>query len=239
MAKQDYPYYVYEHYYEENGQEFIFYVGKGKNKRAWSKRRHIDWINIIHLHSEYKVRFIAYFKKESDSLKFEIDKIAEYRTLKYPLVNKTKCGESSGIPWTIDRRQKIQDTWEQKRLNGFKGHGKGKRAKVKLREIKKFQAYSRKLLGSTSVVWNKGKIDLIPWNKGKKTGKIPWNKGKHTGIGEDNGFFGKNHTYDSKLKMRKPKGKTKISKIITCKYCGKSGRPSLITRHHNNNCKHQ
>lgn len=48
---------------------------------------------------------------------------------------------------------------------------------------------------------NKGRS---PWNKGVKTGYIPWNKGiKRPEItGENNPFYGKKHTEETRAKMR-------------------------------------
>jgi len=42
----------------------------------------------------------------------------------------------------------------------------------------------------------------IPWNKNKKGLQSAWNKGLKTQSGEDNNFYGKHHTKESKQKIR-------------------------------------
>lgn len=67
-------------------------------------------------------------------------------------------------------------------------------------------------------------------------------------LGELNGMYGKNHTEETKEKMRKPKSeetkeKMKISQLLTpivkCDFCDTIGRISIMKRWHFNNCKYK
>jgi hypothetical protein len=76
--------------------------------------------------------------------------------------------------------------------------------------------------------WNKGISNGYTTSGSFKKGNIPWNKGIPT---EQQTWYGKNHTEESKLLMRKPKEKTE------CPYCSKIGGISQMKRWHFNNCK--
>lgn len=70
------------------------------------------------------------------------------------------------------------------------------------------------------------------------------NNGMYGKIGELNPFYGKQHSEDTKQKMRKPKSKEAIQRykeavrpIGICPHCGKSGHLAIMKRWHFDKCK--
>lgn len=88
-------YYVYEWYIVETGE--VFYVGEGKNKRCKTVRkgdRTQEFLDIYHSNKcNYRILFNELTQQEAWDL--EIETIAKYKELGYPLVNVStggKCG---------------------------------------------------------------------------------------------------------------------------------------------------
>jgi len=78
----------------------------------------------------------------------------------------------------------------------------------------------------------------ISGNKKRKGEKRPWQSGSNNHfygvrmVGEANHFFGKKHSEESLVKMRKPKT------IYVCSHCNKKvGGEANLKRWHNDNCK--
>ena len=64
-------YYIYAHTRNDTGK--IFYIGKGKLRRAWEKsNRNKYWRNITNKVS-YSIEILAYFDSEHEALKQEIN----------------------------------------------------------------------------------------------------------------------------------------------------------------------
>ena len=95
-------YYVYVHRRLTDGQPF--YVGKGKNGRAWAfSGRSQYWENIVKKHG-YSVDLVFSELTESDAFQCEVDTILEFKYFGYPLCNMTNGGEGlSGFKWTPDQ----------------------------------------------------------------------------------------------------------------------------------------
>ena len=80
-------FYVYIHKTFDLDQ--IFYVGKGKERRAWERRsRNKYWQNIEQKHG-FKVEIVKNNLEESEALRLEVDLIERYR----PKANFTKGGQ--------------------------------------------------------------------------------------------------------------------------------------------------
>jgi hypothetical protein len=76
-----------------------FYVGKGKDNRAYSNHRSEYWCNFVNKHGEYKVEFIIKDIDEEFSFLIEQEVIDLYRRKNVKLVNITAGGEGfSGMP---------------------------------------------------------------------------------------------------------------------------------------------
>lgn len=86
-------YYVYLHRKKTDGS--VFYVGKGKKYRAWSKRRTLHWKRVVNKHGLI-VEIVKDGLSEEDAFGLEKKIISE---LKVELINITDGGEGkSGLP---------------------------------------------------------------------------------------------------------------------------------------------
>ena len=70
-------YYIYFHK-DTNGN--IFYIGKGRAKRAWSKKRHPVWVKYVeeHLYGEYSVELHKQGLSEAEAEEMESALIGQY-----------------------------------------------------------------------------------------------------------------------------------------------------------------
>jgi len=134
-------FYVYFHYRVDTGE--CFYIGKGKNKRAFvSKRRNLFWCNIINK-TDYKVVIAQYFEDEKDAFLFEIDMISRIN----PVANLTSGGEGvSNVKVSESTRMKHKEhslrmwsnpDFRQKRTRELVDATKTPEAREKSSEIQK------------------------------------------------------------------------------------------------------
>lgn len=72
----------------------IFYIGKGKDKRAWSKySRNKHWNNIVAKYKNYNVEILANWDTEEEAFSHEILLISCFKDMGYVLSNMTVGGE--------------------------------------------------------------------------------------------------------------------------------------------------
>lgn len=97
-------YYVYVHRRLSDGKPF--YVGKGKDYRAWSKDGRNDyWNKVVNKH-DYVVDIVFDNLDEPTAFQCEIDTILELNYFGYDLSNLTKGGEGlTGYKWTEKQRK--------------------------------------------------------------------------------------------------------------------------------------
>jgi hypothetical protein len=104
-------YYVYKHIIEETGE--VFYVGRGKNNRAWEKGgRNEYWKRIVGKYGRI-VEIIRENLELQESKNLEIEFIAQYK----PRANFTIGGDgTNGYKFDLDfvkeRNQKNKDLWK-------------------------------------------------------------------------------------------------------------------------------
>lgn len=103
-------YYVYVH--RRLSDNKIFYVGKGKNKRAFEKSdRNPKWNNIANVHG-FKVEFAVSHMEELDALKLEQDMIAWFG--KENLANVTDGGEGfTGYSYMLNMTAAEKEVWSK------------------------------------------------------------------------------------------------------------------------------
>lgn len=103
-------FYVYVH--RRLSDNKIFYVGKGKNKRAFEKSdRNSKWTNIANAHG-FKVEFAVAHMEELDALKLEQDMIAWFG--KENLANVTDGGEGfSGYSYMLNMTEAEKEVWSK------------------------------------------------------------------------------------------------------------------------------
>lgn len=87
----------------------LFYIGKGKERRAWSfAGRNRYWHRIVNKHGGYVITFLRFFENEEAALSFEQNLIAEARQRGERLANVTNGGEGmSGYSHTLEARLAI------------------------------------------------------------------------------------------------------------------------------------
>lgn len=100
-------YYVYRHIRLDTNE--VFYIGKGKSDRAWSKKGRSDWWFNIKNKCGIRVDIIMYFDSEEDALNKEIELIKLYGRLNNKtgiLINLTDGGEGvSGKIFSEEERE--------------------------------------------------------------------------------------------------------------------------------------
>jgi hypothetical protein len=97
-------YYVYEHIRKDSGK--VFYVGKGKNNRAYHfLNRNKHWTNIFNK-TEICVNFLIKDVCEEFAFLIEIERINQLKALGIQLANMTDGGEGMSNP-SIETLQKL------------------------------------------------------------------------------------------------------------------------------------
>jgi len=108
-------FYVYEHWRPDTNT--CFYVGKGKNKRAWDlknmRNRHFKAVisKLISLGLAVDIRIFANNLSEEDAIQLEIERIAFYGMEN--LTNMTSGGDGLKNP-TEETRKKISDAHKKR-----------------------------------------------------------------------------------------------------------------------------
>jgi hypothetical protein len=117
-------FYTYMHYTKDDNR--LFYIGKGKGRRAWAKvGRNTHWVNTVKKHG-YTVELCAEWPTEAEALAHEYFLIQCFRDLGHKLVNVTAGGDGvSGAKHTDESRKRISDslkknTWSQQRRDDHK-----------------------------------------------------------------------------------------------------------------------
>jgi hypothetical protein len=87
----------------------IFYIGKGKDRRAWSKeKRNPHWHNITSKYTDYGVEILANWDTEEEAFDHEKLLISCFRDMGYKLANVTDGGEgSAGYKFTEEQIKKV------------------------------------------------------------------------------------------------------------------------------------
>lgn len=73
-------FYVYKHYYiDKNGEEVVFYIGKGKKDRMYNQQRNLYWKDIVKsINCVYYVSVIRFFECENEAYAYEKELQAYY-----------------------------------------------------------------------------------------------------------------------------------------------------------------
>jgi hypothetical protein len=109
-------YYTYAHI--RNDTNKIFYIGKGKGRRAYiTRNRNKLWKNIVAKHG-YTVDILAYWSTEAEAFEHEEILIKCFRKMGYNLSNQTDGGEGiSGLEHTEETRKKMSLSKKGKKLS--------------------------------------------------------------------------------------------------------------------------
>ena len=138
-------FYIYAHIRKDNNQPF--YVGKGKDKRCFSKRgRNQYWHRIVEK-CGYESKIIANNLDEELAFLAEAECIELYKHHGYKLVNMTNGGEgASGYQHTEAHKAKMSGNnyWKLVKTNGFAGKTHSDEQKAKWAITRKGVASPRK-----------------------------------------------------------------------------------------------
>jgi hypothetical protein len=106
-------FYVYVHLRSDSGE--VFYVGKGKGRRAEATHnRNPWWKNVVSKSGGFKTEKIAWYDEESKAFEHERCAIACFRAAGIPLANLSDGGEGpSGWkrpPFSVEHRARISSS---------------------------------------------------------------------------------------------------------------------------------
>jgi hypothetical protein len=197
-------FYIYKHIRLDT--ETTFYVGKGKNNRAYDRStRNQHWKNIVAKHG-YRVEFVQKELSESEAYKMEIEIIALLKSIGQCEANKSVGGEKGalGVIQGPDHKRKIADA-----QLGEKNHMYGRVGEA-------HPNYGRSVHSEKQ---------RQKWSKGRKGSKLSEEtKALLSKIqsGEGNSFYGKSHSQESLEKMAAAKrgkpNKSRQRQVIHTQY---------------------
>lgn len=112
-------YYVYAHLRLDTGK--VFYIGKGKSNRAYSKHgRNNFWKAIVNKYG-YRVEIVANNLTEKDSFNKEIELISYYKDLGQCEANLTLGGDNppswKGKTFTVEHRKNLANNHKGYKLS--------------------------------------------------------------------------------------------------------------------------
>lgn len=118
-------FYTYAHYKPDNS---VFYIGKGRGRRAWAKDYHNNhWNHIVAKYPDYKIEILARWDTEQEAFDHEVFLIDTFRAMGIKLTNVTNGG--TGVSGYKHTPESIQ-----KRLDSMKGYVPSEETKAKIRE---------------------------------------------------------------------------------------------------------
>lgn len=167
-------FYIYKHIRLDTNT--IFYIGKGKNSRAYDRStRNQHWKNIVSKHG-YRVEFEVKGLLESEAYIKEVELIALYKAQGQCEANKSAGGEYSatGVIQTEEHKQKIA-----KAQVGSKNHMYGKTKENHPNYKKKLHSEAQRKK------WSKDRRGILASEETKK-------KLSDLRIGSSNSFLVKN-----------------------------------------------
>jgi group I intron endonuclease len=159
-------YYTYIHTRKDNNK--VFYVGKGKGKRAFSKEnRNKHWHHVVNK-AGYSVDVCAYWETENEALEHEKFLIACFKELS-ALVNLTDGGEGiSGYSHTDKAKQLMSEARKGKSAYWNIGRTPTEEARLKMSGSQKGRKHTEETKKKMSASQSKEKNAM--WGK-KNLGK--------------------------------------------------------------------
>jgi hypothetical protein len=101
-------FYTYAHYKPDNT---LFYIGKGKRRRALSKEsRNPYYKNIVEKYGNPKIELLAKWENEQDALDHEMFLISTFRQMGFDLANLSDGGTgTSGFKFNDEQKKRLSD----------------------------------------------------------------------------------------------------------------------------------
>ena len=143
-------FYTYAHARKTDGR--IFYIGKGKGKRAYSEsNRNRYWHNVVNKHG-YEVQILCDWPTEEEAFDHEKLLISCFRDMGYELVNLTDGGEGpSGVQRSEETRARLSKAGKSyfadpearaKKSEASKGRSHSPETRAKLSETSKGRSHT-------------------------------------------------------------------------------------------------
>jgi len=183
-------YYIYKHTFKNN----TIYIGKGKNKRAFSmdRKKSPYWWNVFLKHGTPTVEILLKNLSEQNAFIEEINIISDYKLKGFKLCNMTNGGEGqSGAIVSDETRKKLSN-----KLKGDKHPMYGKHHSLKVRK-KMSDARVGRFKGENCPSFGKKRTDE---NKKKIS-----NSRKGKCVGTEHHLYGKHHSDETKERISKSK----------------------------------
>jgi len=212
-------FFTYAHYKPEGG---LFYIGKGKRKRAYAMdNRNPYWHNIVNKYGRPTVKLLAGWDTEQEAFEHEKLLILCFKDMGYKLANITDGGEgTSGYKHTPEQKEKN-------------------------RQAKLGKAPWNKGTKGIMIPWNKG-VPMSDEQKEKlslaKIGKPSPRLGAKLSAEHIEKIkianTGRKHSHESieKARLRKL---GKKQPLTTCPHCNKIGGSYTMPRWHFDNCRNK
>lgn len=209
-------FYIYIHTRPDNGA--VFYVGKGKGKRAFNLNRNPHWAAIYKKYGR-EVCIVTDNLSENEALNKEKELISHFKSLGADLVNKTDGGEGiSGFSHSPNTKLKIS--------NSLQGHKVSEKTKTTL----------SKALKGKKIHTEESRIKISKAQRGKKKPDSMRIKLSNSTKGKMRAHF----TPDFFQKIQRlaadaVRGTKQTIKV--CPHCGKQGGVAPMKRWHFENCR--
>ena len=236
-------FYVYEHVRLDTMKPF--YVGKGSGTRAYKKQgRNQYWQNVVGKHG-YIVNIIAENLDEEMAFLVEMGKIDQLRRLGIGLTNATNGGEgTSGRICSEESKKKMSATMTGRKMSDKQKKwlsdtrkgvpsklGTGAKISASLKGKPKSAEHTMK-----SVLARRGKKRTPEQIQRMKENRKPCVVTDETRAKLSASNKGKKRSEETKLRMSIAQ-KIANSRVVTCNYCGKTGKFGGMKVWHFDNCK--
>lgn len=209
-------YYVYAHIRPDTGN--IFYLGKGKNKRAYSKyRKNKQWHNIVNKNAgKFEVRILNWFSDEDTAYASEEWLINCYRASGH-LINITDGGEGQRGENHSSKRPEMRELSRAQILgskNPMKDPKIAGKAADSNRGQKRSAEFCAKYIGKNNGMYGKPtsqkqKLSASKAHKDRPKSYIQRSRVATKVRGQSNGMFGRNGALNPMFgKVSAMKGKT-------------------------------
>lgn len=149
MSEQS-NYYVYLHKRPDGS---VFYVGKGKDRRAWDKQnRNPHWHHIVNKHGGYDVEILKSDLTEEESLELEIKVIEEFGIENLANIILGGSG-TTGLVHTEDTRKRMSESHKQRYLEHPEERQKKLEVLAKIHDKMRNDEETRKAISKRNSDW--------------------------------------------------------------------------------------